>query len=292
MNPFKIWLLACRPKTLFASISPVIIGTAMAYADNGLHLQSAVAALAGAILIQIETNLANDYFDYKKGTDTEERIGPVRVMQAGLATPKQMEWAILIVLGAIIAISAYLFQRGGWPVVAIAVTSILSAIFYTAGPRPLGYVGLGDIFVFVFFGLVAVGGTYYVQVLDITWTVIVAGIAPGLLSVAVLTVNNLRDLPMDRKAGKKTLAVRFGRSFAVSEYLIAVVGAFLVPLALSIMTEDYRYSLLPVLLIFLAIPMMKTVASRTDGPSLNQALANTGLLLFAYSVVFSMGWIW
>lgn len=283
--------MAIRPKTLWAAVAPVLIGTAMACTDGRMHFPSALAALIGALLIQIETNLANDYFDFKKGTDTQERIGPTRVMQAKLVTPKEMKSAIIIVLALSILICLYLIVRGGWPIVIIGVLSLASAFLYTAGPKPLGYLGLGDVFVFIFFGPVAVAGTYYVQALSFNPLAVVAGFAPGFLSVAILTVNNLRDIDSDRKAGKKTLAVRFGRGFALMEYYGAVLGAASVPAVIFLITKDYGYSLTAILIAFFAIPTIKIVFTKTDGPSLNRALANTGKLLWIYSLLFSVGWI-
>ncbi len=291
MNPFKIWLLAIRPKTLWAAISPVMIGSAMAFADGEFHALYAGLALLAAVLIQIGTNLANDYFDFKKGADTAERIGPVRVTQAGLVKPQTMKRAVIIVFLLVALISIFLFFRGGWPIAVIAVFSILSGIFYTAGPFPLGYAGLGDLFVFIFFGPVAVGGTYYIQTLDINPLVLIAGLAPGLLSMAILTVNNIRDLESDRSAGKKTLAVRFGRSLAMAEYFYAIALSSFIPVILFFVTEDYPASLLSSVILLLSYPSVKTVFIKTDGPSLNHALAATGKLLLIYSLIFAIGWM-
>ncbi len=291
MTKLQIWLLAIRPKTLPSSLAPILIGTAMAYSDGGFHFPSALAALIGALLIQIGTNLANDYFDCQKGADHEKRTGPLRVTQSGLIPPKTVWLAFIFVFTCAAVISLYLIKRGGWPILFIGIVSILSGIFYTAGRRPLGYLGLGDIFVFVFFGPVAVGGTYYVQTLNISWMPIVAGFAPGFLSTAVLSVNNLRDMESDRHVDKKTLAVRFGRSFALSEYFICIAGACAIPVILCALTNDYSHSLAASLILFLALPSIKAVFTKLDGPSLNQALADTGKLLLLYSVLFSIGWI-
>lgn len=287
----QIWVLASRPKTLAAAIAPVVIGSAMAYAANAFHWLTALAALFGSVMIQIGTNFTNDYFDFKKGTDTHERIGPVRVTQAGLVKPETMKRAIAIAFGLAFLAGIYLVWRGGWPVVAIGMLSILFGILYTAGPIPLGYNGLGDIFVFIFFGLIAVGGTYYVQALTITPEVIVAGAAPGFWSVAILTVNNLRDVENDRKGGKRTLAARFGRSFARTEYITCVVGACLVPVLLIMMSENHVAVLAASATLLAAIPTVKTVLTVTDGPVLNSALAATGRLLLLYAVLFTIGWI-
>lgn len=286
-----IWLTAIRPKTLTAALGPVLIGTAMAFGDGIEHFPTAFACLFAALAIQIGTNLANDYFDFKKGTDNNDRIGPVRVSQAGLLTPKQIKTAMTLsfVLTALTCI--YLVKKGGWPIAMIGVLSILSGIFYTAGPKPLGYLGLGDIFVLIFFGPVAVGGTYYVQSLEINAAVILSGFAVGLISVAILTVNNLRDIDSDRKAGKRTLAVRFGKSFAHYEYLFAILCASLIPVLIYGLIEDHKPILLSAVISLLFIPTIKTVLTKSDGPSLNKALASTGQFLLIYSVLFSLGWI-
>lgn len=290
-SKLKIWLMAIRPKTLWASIAPVLIGSAMAFDDGLFDWFTALVTLLGAVLIQIGTNLANDYFDFKKGADHAERIGPVRVTQAGLVTQNEMKFAITLVFSLALLSAAYLITKGGTPILIIAILSVISAFLYTAGPYPLGYIGLGDIFVLIFFGPVAVGGTYYVQTLSINPLVLIAGIAPGLLSVAVLTVNNLRDLESDRKSNKRTLAVRFGRSFAIAEYFFCVIASAAIPVILFILTNDYEYSLLASLVPFLAFPAMKAVFSTSDGPALNLALAQTGKLLLFYSVLFSIGWL-
>ena len=227
-----VWILAARPKTLWASISPVVIGIAMAFGDGGFHAPAALVALACSVLIQVATNFANDLFDYQKGADTEARQGPMRVTQAGLVTPGMMKRGILVVLTLTLLGGLYLIWRGGWPAALIGVLSVTAGLLYTGGPRPLGYLGLGDLFVLIFFGPVAVAGTYYVQALTVNATVIVAGLAPGLLSVAILAVNNLRDADEDRRTGKRTLAVRFGPGFTRAEYIIAVVVACILPLVL------------------------------------------------------------
>jgi len=293
MSPsrLKVWILASRPKTLWAAIAPVIIGTAMATADDASHWPSAFAALFGAVMIQIGTNFANDYFDYKKGTDTSDRIGPTRVTQAGLVKPETMRRAIVIAFGLALLIGVYLVWRGGWPIVVVGLLSILFGTLYTAGPLPLGYYGLGDIFVFVFFGMVAVCGTYFVQALAIYPETIIAGAAPGFWSVAILTVNNLRDIDNDRKGGKRTLAARFGRTFARAEYVTCVLAACTIPAVLVAVTGEHPAVLCASATLLAAIPTLKAVLRRTDGPSLNTALAETGKLLLLYSVLFSIGWL-
>ena len=290
-SKIKIWILAARPKTLWAAVAPVMIGTAMAFEAGGGAWLPAIAALFGAVMIQIGTNLANDYFDYKSGADTEERIGPMRMTQAGLVKPETMKIAFALAFSLAGCAGAYLTIRGGWPIVIIGVLSILCGIIYTAGPFPLGYIGLGDLFVLVFFGPVAVGGTYYVQTLAITKSVIVSGLAPGLFSVAILTVNNLRDLDGDAKVGKKTLAVRLGRSFARLEYLFSVVIASAIPGLLFLYQWKRPFSLIALVVPFLALPSIRTVFTSTDGETLNKILASTGKLLLLYSILFSVGWL-
>jgi 1,4-dihydroxy-2-naphthoate octaprenyltransferase len=285
------WILAIRPKTLPAAIAPVLIGTAMATGDGLFHGPSALMALSAALCIQIGTNLANDYFDFKKGADTADRKGPVRVTQAGLIKPRVVFWASMMFFALAALSSIYLIHRAGMCILIVAAASILSGIFYTAGPKPLGYLGLGDLFVLIFFGPVAVGGTYFCQALEINWAVIVAGLAPGFLSMAILAVNNLRDIDTDRRAGKLTLAVRFGRSFAMSEYLFCIIAATLTPFAIVLITDDHQGIAAASLIGFCAIPCVKAAFTHLDGAGLNRVLGDTGRLLLIYSVVFSIGWV-
>ena len=288
-SSIKIWFLAARPKTLPAAAAPVIIGTAMAYQAELFHLYSALAALLGALFIQIGTNLANDYFDYKKGTDTEERLGPVRVTQAGLVAPSAVKKAAIIAFLLAFLIGIYLVTRGGWPIVIIGLSSILFGVLYTGGPFPIGYIGLGDLFVLIFFGPVAVGGSYYVQALSINNEVLVAGFAPGLFSVAILVVNNLRDINSDRRTGKKTLAVRFGENFSKIQFLLSIMIASLIPVYLFTTTNN-NLLLITLISLIVAVPVIKKVFI-IEGEPLNDVLATTGKLLFLYSILFSIGWL-
>ncbi len=288
MNP---WLLAIRPKTLPAAIAPVVIGTAMAVGDGVEHFPSALAALFAALAIQIGTNLCNDYFDFKKGADTRERVGPVRVTQAGLIKPSTVLFAAIGAFILSFLACLYLVHRAGFAILILGIASIVSGIFYTAGKRPLGYLGLGELFVFIFFGPVAVGGTYFVQSFEINGAVVMAGLAPGFLSMAILAVNNLRDMDGDRRAGKMTLAVRFGRGFAGNEFLFCILASALTPFAIMIITRDHPGIAAASLIGFLAIPLVKTVFTHSDGPALNQVLAKAGRLLLMYSILFSAGWI-
>lgn len=291
MGRIKIWIDSSRPKTLWAAVAPVIIGTAMAYGDGKFHFIAAFISLLAAILIQIGTNYANDYFDYKKGADTKERIGPPRATGAGLIRPQTMRDAFIIAFSLAFVIGLYLICRAGWPILLIGIISIISGILYTGGPYPLGYKGLGDIFVLIFFGPVAVGGTYYVQALEITKPVIIAGLSPGLISTALLTVNNLRDIHSDGKAGKKTLAVRFGAVFTRIEYIVAIVVACFMPAILIVINPDHPYVLAAMSVFLFALPSIRAVLFDEISPRLNKVLADTGKILLIYSIIFALGWI-
>lgn len=292
VHPLKIWLMAARPKTLAAGLTPVLIGSALAHGAGGFHGASALCAALGALLIQIGTNFANDYFDFVKGTDTEERTGPKRATQAGLVSPKTMLVATVLVFALAFVPGAYLVYRGGWPILAIGVMSVLCGVLYTGGPFPLGYLGLGDLFVLVFFGPVAVGGTYYVQTLNVTTDVLVAGLMPGLFSTAILTVNNLRDADTDVRSGKRTLAVRFGKTFARWEYLACVTSAGLVlPAYLCLRAAGHWAALVACAAVLIALPLVRKVFTCEDGAVLNDTLAGTGKVLLLFSILFSVGWI-
>ena len=289
-GPATVWFLAARPKTLWASVAPVVVGAAMAEGDGVFHAPSALTALACAVLIQVATNFANDLFDFEKGADTESRQGPLRVTQAGFVTPGTMKRGIAAVLTLTLLGGLYLVWRGGWPAALIGLFSVAAGLLYTGGPRPLGYLGLGDLFVLVFFGPVAVAGTYYVQALSVNATVVAAGLAPGLLSVAILAVNNLRDADEDRRTGKRTLAVRFGRGFVRVEYVAAVVAACLLPLALYLVSGQRPWSAATAVVVVAALPAFRRIFV-SEGPPLNPVLAYTAKLLLLYSAVFSVGWV-
>ena len=245
----KHWIKAARLRTLPAAIAPVIIGCAIAYKGQAFHLLAAAMAMLGAILIQIGTNFANDYFDFVKGADNEERVGPPRATQAGLITPKAMKKAFIITFALVIPIVLYLSYRGGWPLILLGGISILSGILYTGGPKPLGYIGLGDVFVLIFFGPVAVAGTEYVQSLNISHEAVLAGFASGLISTAILVVNNLRDKEGDAKVGKNTLAVRFGATFVRLEYSLCFIGTAFITLYLAVLHSlSVLLALIPLLL--------------------------------------------
>ena len=288
---WQLWLLAARPRTLWAGIIPVIVGTAMAFEARKFHLLSFLATLACAVLIQVGTNFANDLFDFQKGADNEARRGPMRVTQARLVTPHQMKVATITVLALAFLVGIYLVWRAGWPILIIGLLSILFAVLYTGGPRPLGYMGLGDILVLIFFGPVAVGGTYYIIAGHINRAVLLAGLAPGMIATAILVVNNLRDAETDRRSGKNTLAVRFGAGFARAEYLAMICGAMLLPIIIYFIEGRHGWAILAGLYIFPAIPVTKKVFTGADGHVLNDALAGTARLMLVFGLLFSLGWL-
>src|SRR6478736_1971940 len=219
--------MAARPRTLPAAVAPVLVGTALAQTRGSIDLIAFAAAMLGALFIQVGTNLSNDYSDARRGADTEDRLGPVRVTAGGLVPPKQVLTATYVSFGLAVLCGIYLIAIAGWVILAIGAASILAGVLYTGGPRPYGYEGLGDVFVFLFFGLVAVTGSYYAQVERVTWEAFVLAVPVGLLASAILVVNNVRDLESDRRAGKRTLAVRLGRERARTLYGLMVYGAFL-----------------------------------------------------------------
>jgi len=288
---WQVWWLAARPKTLGAAIGPVILGTALATGDNGFHPIAALAALFGAIMIQIATNFANDYYDFHTGADEGERLGPIRATQAGWVTPAAMKRAMIIAFGLAFCAGIYLVARGGWPIVVIGLASILFGILYTGGPYPLGYNGLGEVFVLIFFGPIAVAGTHYVQALEWSWTAVLMGLSPGLFSVGILTVNNLRDIKGDRQAGKHTLAVRFGATFASWEYVGSITVAILLPVVVALSQTTYNWPVILSLLVLVPAIAPMSAVFRETGRELNNVLAATGRLLLMYTFFFSIGWL-
>lgn len=291
MPAIRPWILAARPRTLGAVVAPVGMGIAMACGDGGGHAPSALCALAAGLFVQIGANLCNDVADFAKGADGADRTGPLRATAAGLVSPAAMVRATVLafVLAALAAVP--LVIRGGWPLAAVGALAIASAALYTAGPKPLGYLGLGDLFSFVFFGPVAVAGTCYVQTLAWSWTPVAAGIAPGLMSVAILTVNNLRDREGDARAGKRTLAVRFGATFARAEYTVCIAGAALVACGLVRFLGAPPASGLAALVLVPAIPALRAVWGRASGRALNPWLGYTALLSLFHAALFSAGWL-
>jgi 1,4-dihydroxy-2-naphthoate polyprenyltransferase len=287
----RIWMMAARPRTLPAAVAPVLVGTAAAVQWVG-HLPrwgAFVAALIGSIFIQIGTNLANDYSDAKRGADTADRLGPVRVTSAGLVTPQRVLRATWIAFAVAVAAGIYLTAVAGIVILLIGALSIAAGVLYTGGPRPYGYAGLGEVFVFLFFGLVAVNGSYYVQVEQLDALPLGLSIAIGFLATAIIVVNNVRDVETDRRVGKQTLAVRMGRRSAVNLYAMLMVGAFLVlPIALAA-GESGWWALIGLAAAPLAVRPIRTLATRTDGPALNGVLAATGGVLAVFSVLVSAG---
>lgn len=281
------WFLAARPRTLPAAIAPVIVGTALAYKAGSFQPLAALAALLGAVLIQIATNFANDVYDFKKGADVN-RVGPTRVTTAGLLTAQQVETGMWVVFGLAVLCGIYLVYLGGWPIVIIGIASILAGIAYTGGPFPLGYNGLGDIFVFVFFGLIAVMGTYYVQAGLPTWGVFLASLPMGALITNILVVNNVRDTETDKVAGKRTLAVLFGPNAARAEYVVMAVLAYAVPVVLFFTGQASAWVFLPFLSIPLTYNYIRNLYTQT-GPILNKTLGGTAQLVAIFAVLFALG---
>jgi 1,4-dihydroxy-2-naphthoate octaprenyltransferase len=282
------WVMATRPPTLLAAIVPVAVGTAVAAAEGSLRVGPALAALGGALLLQIGANFANDVFDFEKGADTAERLGPVRAVQAGLLTPASVRRGMLVVFGLALLVGAYLASVAGPVIVAIGLASITAAVAYTGGPYPLGYHGLGELFVMLFFGFVAVLGTAFVQVGRVPGLAWWAAVPVGSLATAILVVNNLRDIATDRPAGKRTLAVRFGERAAVVEYALLVASAYVVPVLLVVTGRSGPLVLLPLVTLPLAVGLIRAVA-RERGRALNSLLARTARLLFLQGILFAGG---
>ncbi|ELZ13566.1 1,4-dihydroxy-2-naphthoate octaprenyltransferase [Halovivax asiaticus JCM 14624] len=302
VSPTSAWLMAARPQTLPAAIAPVLVGTALAVHDHVFAPLPAALALIGAALIQIGTNFANDYYDAKHGADTDDREGFTRVTQSGLIAASQVKTAAIVTFGLAIVSGTYLVSVGGLPILVIGLSGVAFGWAYTGGPYPLGYHGLGDLFVFVYFGLVAVGGTYYVQAADtlvegvplsvppeaITALALLAGIPIGALATAILVVNNLRDIDTDRETGKRTLAVRYGRQFSKYQWAALVGLAYLIPVWLWVGTDLSTFVLVPVLTMPHAMLVGRLVWREVD---LNFALERTGMLLTLYAVTFAGGLI-
>jgi 1,4-dihydroxy-2-naphthoate octaprenyltransferase len=291
LSPFRIWLMAARPRTLPAAVAPVLVGTALAATEGTFKWLTFVAAMLGALFIQVGTNLSNDYSDARRGADTEDRLGPVRVTAGGLVPPRQVLVATYVAFGLAVLAGVYLIVTAGWELLLVGAASILAGVLYTGGPRPYGYEGLGEVFVFLFFGLVAVTGSYFAQVEELTWEAFVLAVPVGLLAASILVVNNVRDLETDRRAGKRTLAVRLGRSRARGLYAAMVYLAFLcAPLPWLLGSDDLSaWLLLPWAALPAAVPVVRVVRNRSDGPSLNGALGRTGMLQLAFCGLLSAG---
>ena len=290
-DPLRIWMMAARPRTLPAAVAPVLVGTALAATEDTFHVLRFIAAMLGALLIQVGTNLSNDYSDARRGADTEDRLGPVRVTAGGLVPPRQVLVATYVAFGLAVLVGIYLVVTAGWQLLLVGAASILAGVLYTGGPRPYGYEGLGDLFVFLFFGVVAVSGSYFAQTSHMEWEALVLSVPVGLLAAALLMVNNTRDLETDRRAGKRTVAVRLGRGRARDIYAAEVYASFLVAQIPWIAGSDSvsPWLLLVLVAIPFAAPTVRIVRARTDGPSLNGALARTGMLQLLFCVLLSAG---
>ncbi len=286
MGAARIWWMAARPRTLPTGVAPVLVGSALAQGD--FHVLRFVAALVGAVFIQVGANLSNDYSDARRGADTEDRLGPVRVTAGGLVPPRQVLIATYVAFAVAVAAGAYLIAVAGWEILLVGVLSILAGVLYTGGPRPYGYEGLGEVFVFLFFGVAAVAGSYFAQTEEWAGEAFWLSVPIGLLAAAVLVVNNVRDLDTDRRVGKRTLAVRLGRDRTRDLYAGLLIGSYAFVVAYAI-AEEAWWTLLPLLTVPLAARVAGVVRTRTDGPALNAALAQTAMTQLAFCVLLSAG---
>jgi 1,4-dihydroxy-2-naphthoate octaprenyltransferase len=289
-NAVRIWFLAARPHTLPVGLAPVLVGTALAIHQHAFSVAPFLAALLGALFIQVGANLSNDYSDARRGADTDDRLGPLRVTAGELIPPRQVLIATWVSFGLAVLCGIYLIVTVGWIILAIGAASIVAGLLYTGGPRPYGYEGLGEVFVFLFFGLVAVTGTHYVLAERFDTTALALAVPVGLMAAAVLVVNNVRDIDTDRRAGKNTLAVRLGRPRTRRMYAGMLGLAYVLAIVLGL----FAHGLSPVLLIVLlssplAVKLSRTVATHTDGPTLNGALAGTGRLELVFCLLLSAG---
>jgi 1,4-dihydroxy-2-naphthoate octaprenyltransferase len=291
MSKIALWINCARPKTLAAAIAPVIVGAAVACADGPMNWPVLIVTLLSAIFIQVGTNFANDYYDHFKGSDTEGRIGPQRGIHTGQVSPTQMKQAFIIAFGIAVLLGIFLVVKGGWPIVIIGIVSVVCGYLYTGGPFPLAYVGLGDVFVLIFFGPVATGGTYYLQRGHFSVNALIAGLATGLLATAILAVNNFRDFHTDKAANKNTLVVRLGQKFGLCEYAFCVSGVCVIPVYLAVMNSNRIFCLLALLTLPFSIRMIRMMASYPPAETLNTLLANTGKLLIVFSLLFAIGWV-
>lgn len=285
----RIWLMAARIRTLPAAIGPVLVGTALAGYLGIFHPLRFVAALIGAVFIQVGTNLSNDYSDARRGADAEDRLGPVRITAGGLVPPRRVLLATYLSFGVAVGAGAYLIAVAGWELLLVGAASILAGVLYTGGPRPYGYEGLGEVFVFLFFGIVAVAGSFFVQVAHLNWEAFALAVPVGLVAAGILVVNNVRDIETDRRAGKRTLAVRLGRArtrvlFAATIYVAYVL--LFVTWAFGPLTA---WVMLPWLTLPVGAEVVRTVRNRVDGPSLNRTLAQTGMLQLAFCMLLAGG---
>jgi 1,4-dihydroxy-2-naphthoate polyprenyltransferase len=288
---WRVWMLAIRVPTLSAAVVPVLVGTAIAAREGRFNAVIFAVVICAALLIQIGTNLTNDLFDFQKGADTGGRLGPVRVVQAGLLSQKQVAAGSALSFGLAILLGLYLVKVGGWPIVAIGLAAVASGIAYTGGPWPLGYHGLGDVFVFIFFGVIAVVGTFYLQSGDVTGAALTASLPVAMLVTAILVVNNLRDIDTDRAAGKWTLAVRFGREVTQLQYSILVLGAYLVAAALWLGGADSAWAMLPWLTVPLGLRLVREIWRSEGGAALNGTLRQTAGLHLIFGILLAMSFV-
>lgn len=285
----RIWLMAARVRTLPAAVAPVLVGTALAGYFGVLHPLRFLAALIGAVFIQVGTNLSNDYSDARRGADREDRLGPVRVTAGGLVPPRHVLVATYVSFAIAVLAGAYLIVVAGWLLLAVGAASILAGVLYTGGPRPYGYEGLGELFVFLFFGIVAVVGSFFVQVKHLDWEAFALAVPVGLIAAALLVVNNVRDIDSDRRAGKRTLVVRLGRERTRVLFAVMVYLAYVLTSATWVFGPLEAWVMLSWLTLPLGAQVVRAVRNRTDGPSLNQTLAQTGLLQLAYCALLAAG---
>jgi 1,4-dihydroxy-2-naphthoate octaprenyltransferase len=285
----RIWLMAARLRTLPAAASPVLVGTALAGFAGTFHVLRFLAALVGALFIQIGTNLANDYSDARRGTDAEDRLGPVRVTAGGLMPPNRVLLATYVTFGIAVLVGVYLIIVAGWQLLLVGAASILAGVLYTGGPRPYGYEGLGEVFVFLFFGVVAVAGSYFVQMKHLSWEAFALAVPVGLIATAILVVNNVRDIDSDRRAGKRTLAVRLGRPRTRVMFAVVVYLAYITAPVTWVFGPLTAWVMLSWLSLPLAARVVRTVRTRVDGASLNGALAGTGQLQLVFCILLSAG---
>lgn len=287
-SPVLAFALATRPKTLVAGFVPVAVGSAVAFREGRFSLLPALGALIGALLIQIGTNLFNDAYDFKRGADTGDRLGPPRATQQGWLSPGAVMRGAIVCFALAFLVGLYLVSVAGWPLLVVGLVSLLAGYSYTGGPFPLAYHGLGDVFVLVFFGLVAVGGTSFVLTQAVTPLSLLAGVPVGALGVALLAVNNTRDVKTDTAANKRTLVVRFGVGFGRAEYVATLIVSALVPVGLWLGGLTTPWVLLALPALVFAVPPLKLVL-RESGPVLNQALAGTARLQLVYGLLFAVG---
>ncbi len=288
---WRVWMLAIRVPTLSAAVVPVLVGSAIAARDKRFSPLIFAVVMCATLLIQIGTNLTNDLFDFQKGADTGARLGPVRVVQAGLLSQKQVAAGSALSFGLALLLGLYLAAVGGWPIVAIGLAAVASGIAYTGGPWPLGYHGLGDVFVFIFFGVLAVAGTFYLQSGNVTGAALTASLPVAMLVTAILVVNNLRDIDTDRQAGKRTLAVRFGREATQLQYSMLVLGAYLVAAALWLGGANSAWAMLPWLTLPLGTSLVREVWRDVDGAALNRTLRRTAGLHLVFGILLAASFV-